>query len=72
MYRLHIDIPINASEEKALKISQEIINFALQGRLIANRKAKIKVQRGAGHPSVCSVLFRVQQLSQKLKKWRRT
>ena len=28
MYRLHIDIPINASEEKALKISQEIINFA--------------------------------------------
>ena len=28
MYRLHIDIPINASEEQALKIAQEIINFA--------------------------------------------
>jgi hypothetical protein len=28
MYRLHIDIPINVSEEQALKISQEIINFA--------------------------------------------
>ena len=28
MYRLHIDIPINTSEEQALKIAQEIINFA--------------------------------------------
>lgn len=28
MYRLHIDIPINTSEEQALKIAQEIIRFA--------------------------------------------